>query len=38
MNRAKADMPLIEWELFKSQTNTKSDLFIEVILENYRSR
>ena len=37
-NRAKADMPLIEWELFKSQTNTKSDLFIEVILENYRSR
>lgn len=37
-NRAKADMPLLEWEMFKKQSNTKSDLFIEVVLENYRSR
>jgi len=37
-NRAKADMPLADWESFKSRTNTKSDLFIEVILESYRSR
>jgi hypothetical protein len=27
-NRAKADMTKGDWELFKINTNTKSDLFI----------
>ncbi len=37
-NRAKADMTLAEWDAFKQSTNTRSDLFIEAILENLDTR
>lgn len=33
-NRAKADMTLEEWDVFKKTTNTRSDLFIDSILHN----
>jgi hypothetical protein len=37
-NRAKADMTLDEWGTFKRATNTRSDLFIEVLLEDLDDR
>lgn len=37
-NLAKRDMTLEEWNLFKKQTNTTSDLFIDNILKKYEGR
>ena len=37
-NRAKADMLADEWQTFKRETNTRSTLFIEDILENNNNR
>lgn len=37
-NRAKWDMPQDEWQAFKQNTNTRSDLFIENILHAYKRK